>query len=174
MSSWVWMLSLLQKRHNWNPVWSLWLTDKTGTVFTNTKMEPSLQALIDRQDWVGIEMCGTTQARPRLAFCLWGPMSFVHGSVNGKRTLFGIWDTLIFTFRILGSYLGYLHTTTVFGARLFSQEENISTDPTAGVFVSPDRTDTKSWRGYCWRRMVQCSEVIGIPIWIRILEHSLE
>ena len=76
-------------------------------------------------------------------------MSLVHGSVNGKRTLFGIWDTLIFTFRILGSYLGYLHTTTVFGARLFSQEENIGTDPRAGVFVSPDRTDTKSWRGYC-------------------------
>ena len=73
MSSWVWMLSLLQK--NTTEIqfeacdWQIRQGRKSNVfstylyfhifVFTNTKMEPSLQALIDRQDWVGIQMCGT-------------------------------------------------------------------------------------------------------------------
>ena len=109
----------------WGPACRHWLTDKTGL---------ELRCV-----------AGTTQARPRLAFCLRGPMSLVHGSVNGTITLFGIWNlyTLTFIPRILGYYLGYLHSKTA--GRLCSREENIITDPRAGVFVSLDGRDMKSW-----------------------------
>ena len=73
-------------------------------------------------------------------------MSLVHGSVHGTITLFGIWNlcTLIFISRILGYYLGYLHSTTP--GRLCSREENIIMDPRAGVFVSLDGRDIFSSR----------------------------
>ena len=90
-------------------------------------------------------------------------MSLVHGSVNGTITLFRIWDlyTLILTPRILGYYLGYLHSTTP--GRLCSREENIIiTDLRAGVFVSLDGRDMKSW--LFLKNAEECSEVIDIPI----------
>ena len=80
--------------------------------------------------------------------CLW----FTVLSTGQERYSESGISTLIFIFRILGYYMGYLHSTALFGAGLCSREENIITDPRVGVFACLDGTYTKSWIGFLLKK----------------------